>query len=497
MKNRLRVLYLSTEVAPFAKTGGLADVASALPKALFEQGHDVRVMMPKYGNISERRYTLREVIRLKDIPIGVGGQEHVVSAKSAFLPETKVQVYFLDYKPFFERSDYYVDSATGKDFPDNAQRFFLFCKAVLETIKLLHWEPHIIHCNDWQTALIPWLLKNHYQDDPFFAKAITVLSIHNLAFQGIFPQSVLPELGLAAELGQAGTDLEFYGKVSFLKAGIRSADLITTVSPTYSAEIQSDPELGCGLQGVLLERKEDLCGILNGVDYGIWNPEKDALIPVKYSAATLKDKEKNKKALAKEAGFPFDPTVPVVGMISRLTSQKGFDLVAAAIDDLLKLKIQLVILGTGDPVYHKQLEKLAKAHPKQVALFLKFDDTLAHLIEAGSDMFLMPSLYEPCGLNQMYSLKYGTIPIVRKTGGLADTIIDADADPTNGNGFVFAEYKAKAMVDAVRRAVAAFRDEKGWQKLIKRCMKQDFSWQLAADKYIRLYLKLETAKKKK
>ncbi|HNW59314.1 MAG TPA: glycogen synthase GlgA [bacterium] len=497
MKNRLRVLYLSTEVAPFAKTGGLADVASALPKALFEQGHDVRVMMPKYGNISERRYTLREVIRLKDIPIRVGDQEHVVSAKSAFLPETKVQVYFLDYKPYFERSDYYVDAATGKDFPDNAQRFFLFSKAVIETIKLLHWEPHIIHCNDWQTALVPWMLRNQYQDDPFFAKAITVLSIHNLAFQGTFPPAVLTDLGLPQELAAAGSDLEFYGKVNYLKAGIKSADLITTVSPTYAEEIQSDPELGCGLQGVLAERREDLCGITNGVDYSIWNPEKDELIPAPYSAANLKEKEKNKKALVKEAGLPYEAEVPVIGMISRLTSQKGLDLVAAAIGEMVQLPAQLVILGTGDPQVHKLLEKMRKGHPRQVALFLRFDDTLAHLIEAGSDMFLMPSLYEPCGLNQMYSLKYGTIPVVRKTGGLADTIVDAGADPNNGNGFLFSDYTPEALTDAVRRAVAAYRDDKGWQKLIKRGMKQDFSWAIAADKYVKLYLRLETAKKKR
>ncbi|HOT96795.1 MAG TPA: glycogen synthase GlgA [bacterium] len=497
MKNRLRILYLSTEVAPFAKTGGLADVASALPKALFEQGHDVRVMMPKYGNISERRYTLREVIRLKDIPIRVGAREHVVSAKSAFLPDTKVQVYFLDYRPFFERADYYVDSATGKDFPDNAQRFFLFSKAVIETIKLLHWEPQIIHCNDWQTALVPWMLRNSYQDDPFFAKAITVLSIHNLAFQGTFPPAVLDELGLPKELAVVGSDLEFYGKINFLKAGIKNADLVTTVSPTYAQEIQSDPELGCGLQGVLSERREDLFGILNGVDYAIWNPEKDNLIPATYSTSSIKDKEKNKKALAKEAGLPYAAEMPIVGMISRLTNQKGLDLVAAAIDDLVKLPVQLVILGTGDPQYHKLLEKIRKGHSQQVAVFLRFDDQLAHLIEAGSDMFLMPSLYEPCGLNQMYSLKYGTIPIVRRTGGLADTIFDAGADPANGNGFVFNDYTSKALVDAVRRAVAAFHDDKGWQKLIKRCMKQDFSWAIAAEKYIKLYLRLETAKKKR
>lgn len=497
MKNRLRVLFLSTEVAPFAKTGGLADVASALPKALFEQGHDVRVMMPKYGNISERRYTLREVIRLKDIPIRVGQEEHAVCAKSAFLPETKVQVYFLDYKPYFERPDYYVDSATGEDFPDNASRFFLFSKAVLETIKLLHWEPQIIHCNDWQTALVPWMMRNHYQNDPFFAKSISVLSIHNLAFQGVFPVSTLPDLGLDPELGLPGSDLEYYGKINFLKAGIKSADLVTTVSPTYAMEIQSDVELGCGLQGLLQERQADLSGILNGVDYNIWDPEKDTLIPAKYGAASLKEKETNKKALAAEAKLPYTPGTPVIGMISRLTDQKGFDLVAATIDELLKLNLQLVILGTGEPRYHKMLEKMIKSDGGRVALFLRFDDQLAHLIEAGSDMFLMPSRYEPCGLNQMYSLKYGTIPIVRKTGGLADTIVDVDEDPANGNGFVFSAYEPAALVDVVKRAVQAYKDEKIWQKLVKRGMKQDFSWQAAADKYVRLYSRVENTKKKK
>ncbi len=497
MKNRLRVLYLSTEVAPFAKTGGLADVASALPKALFEDGHDVRVIMPKYGNINERRYTLREVIRLKEIPIRVGKQDHMVSAKSAFLPDTKVQVYFLDYKPFFERTDYYVDSATGVDFPDNAERFFLFCKAVLETIKLLHWEPHIIHCNDWQTAMVPWLLKNNYQEDPFFAKAITVLSVHNLAYQGSFPTETLQRLGLPEELGSAGSELECYGKINFLKAGLSAADIITTVSPTYAIEIQNDPELGCGLNGLLKDRKEDLCGILNGVDYAVWNPETDPLIPEKFSAANLKGKIKNKEELMTRARLPYNPAVPVIGVISRLADQKGFDLIAAAMDDLLALKVQMVILGTGEPKYHKLLEKLSKAHPQQVAVFLTFDDQLAHLIEAGSDMFLMPSRYEPCGLNQMYSLRYGTIPIVRKTGGLADTIIDYDADANHGNGFVFEKYDAKALKSAVSRAVKLFKDDKSWQKLIKRCMKLDFSWHAAADKYVKLYLKLENSKKKK
>lgn len=497
MKNRLRIFYLSTELTPFAKTGGLADVASALPKALFEYGHDVRVMMPKYGSISERRYVLREVIRLKEIPIKMGEQEHVVSVKSAFLPDTKVQVYFLDYKPYFERADYYVDSKTGRDFPDNAQRFFLFCKAVLETIKLLHWEPHIILCNDWQTAMIPWLLQNDYRDDPFFAKVLAILSIHNLAYQGSFDPSILPLLGLPKNLATSGSDLEANDKINFLKAGIVHADAITTVSPTYALEIQNDAELGCGLQSLLKKRREDISGILNGVDYNVWNPEIDPLIPEKYTAATLKGKAVAKQALLAQSKLSYDPKVPVIGIISRLAEQKGFELVVEAIEEIIKLPAQLIILGTGDAKYHKMAEKLAKAHAKKIAVFLRFDEPLAHLIEAGSDMFLMPSRFEPCGLNQMYSLKYGTIPIVRKTGGLADTVIDYDHDNGHGNGFVFGPYNHTALFEAIKRANRLFKDEASWQKLVKRVMKLDFSWHLAADRYIKIFQKIENFNRKK
>lgn len=497
MKNRLRIFYLATEVAPFAKTGGLADVASALPKALFEYGHDVRVMMPKYGTISERKYVLREVIRLRQIPLSLAGEEHVVSMKSAFLPDTKVQVYFLDYKPYFDRPDLYIDGKTGKDYPDNAQRFFLFCKAVLETIKLLHWEPHIIHCNDWQTAMIPWLLQNDYRQDPFFSKVLTILSVHNLAYQGSFDASILPKLGIAEHFKEQGSDLECHNRINFLKAGIVHADVISTVSPTYALEIQNNTELACGLQGLLKQRCQDIHGILNGVDYAVWNPENDPYIPKKYSINTLNDKLSAKQALLQQAKLPADTTVPVIGMISRLVEQKGVDLVLEAIDRLVKLPVRLVILGTGEPKYHKMLEKIARAHSQHLAVFLGFDDQLAHLIEAGSDMFLMPSRYEPCGLNQIYSLRYGTIPIVRKTGGLADTVVDYNEDDTRGNGFVFNQYTAAAMLEAVKRAVRAYHDESVWQKIIKRAMKQDFSWHMVADRYIKLYQKLENQKRKK
>ena len=497
MKNRLRILFLSSEVAPFAKTGGLADVSAALPKALFEMGHDVRVMMPKYGSISDRKYVLREVIRLKQIPVKMGDKEYVTSAKSAFIPDSKVQIYFLEYPELFDRQDIYVDSKTGKDFPDNAERFLLFSKAVFETTKMLHWEPQIIHCNDWPTALVPYLLKTEYANDSFFSKTSTMLSIHNLAYQGAFGVDEIEKLGLDAELIQPGSDIEMYGKLNFLKGGIVTSNILTTVSPTYASEIQENDEMGAGLKEVLRDRTEDLYGIMNGVDYGVWDPEKDKFLEDKYSIADLSGKLANKRILLEKFGLPFDEKTPVIGIVSRIADQKGFDLITKAIKDIVGLKAQLVILGTGDPEYHKLLQKWQKDYSKNVAVSLKFDEELAHLIEAGSDMFLMPSKYEPSGLNQMYSLKYGTIPIVRKTGGLADTISDYTADNMKGNGFVFEAYNSNEMLAAIKNAIDLYEDSKSWQKLMKRAMKLDFSWQTAADKYIKLYSKIESPKKRK
>ncbi len=494
MKNKLRILYLSSEVSPFAKTGGLADVSRSLPKALFEKGHDVRVIMPKYGPISERKYILREVIRLKKIPVLMGGKEHVTNAKSAFIPDSKVQVYFLDYKPYFGRPDLYTDPKTGKDYPDNAERFMLFNRAVLETTKLLHWQPDIIHCSDWQTAMIPWLLKHEYADEPFFENTKTLLSVHNLAYQGSFDKSIASKIGLDADSDDDPV-FEIYGKINFLKTGLALADVITTVSPTYAREIQEDEEMSAGLKTVLQSRKNDIYGILNGVDYSIWDPEKDALIAANYSVSDLNGKLDNKKALTETAGLPFDEKVPVIGIVSRLVDQKGFDLIAEVLDKIPALKSQMVVLGLGDEKYQKLLQKAAKDLPNNIAVFLKFDEQLAHLIEAGADIFLMPSRFEPCGLNQMYSLKYGTVPVVRRTGGLADTIVDFIQDPEKGNGFVFDAYESKAMLNALRNAVKAFQDQKTWKKIQKRGMRANFSWKAAAENYIKVYQKLENKKK--
>ncbi len=490
MKNKLRILFLSSEVEPFAKTGGLADVASALPRALYEEGHDVRVMMPKYGVISDRKYILRDVIRLKKIAVKMGNKEYITSAKSAFLPDSKVQIYFLNYKTLFDKKGLYVDPKTGKDFANNAERFALFCRAVLETIKILHWEPNVIHCNDWQTALVPWLLKNDYGEDSFFANTATLLSIHNMAYQGNFPPTVLPKIGLAKEFGEPGSDMEFYGNINFLKLGILHADSISTVSPTYADEIQSNEELGAGLNEFLKARKKDLHGILNGVDETIWNPEKDSFLPAFYSPSDLEGKSECKKTLLQESKLEYKPEMPVVGMISRLDSQKGFDLLDEIREDLFKLDLQFVVLGVGDPRYHKMLQALQKKYPDKVSIHLRFDDRMAHLIEAGSDIFLMPSRYEPCGLNQMFSLKYGTIPVVHNVGGLADTITDYTENRNQGNGFIFTEYSGKAFLQAIQRALEEFSDKKSWQKLVKRAMKQNFSWKASADKYVKLYQKM-------
>lgn len=498
MKGRLRILYVCSEIAPFAKTGGLADVANALPKALTEMGHEVRLMMPKYGCINERRYTLREVIRLKEVPILTGDGRVTAAVKSAFLPDSKVQVYFLDHKPAFDRFELYSDPKTNQDFPDNAERFATFCRGVLETLKILRWEPNIIHCNDWQTSLIPVLLKTEFANDPFYKKMATVLTLHNVAYQGKFDADVMAKTALPESLFAAGGPLEYYGQVNYLKGGCLFADLLTTVSEKYAEEIQSDAEYGGGLEGVFAERKEDLYGILNGVDYNEWNPDTDKLIPYNYNVANFaSEKIKNKKVLLEKNKLKFQEKVPIIGMVSRLAEQKGFDLLVEAIDKLMSLNIQMVILGVGDEKYHQALKAAQKKYNKKLAINLRFDNELAHLIEAGSDMFLMPSRFEPCGLNQSYSLKYGTVPIVRATGGLADTIFEYDSGNDTGNGFVFAKYSSSEMLKAVNRAINLYADAKVWQRLVKKGMKEDFSWATSAEQYVKVYSKLDFNRRKK
>jgi starch synthase len=486
----LKICYVSSEVVPFAKTGGLADVAGALPIALKELGQDIRLMMANYKSINERKFVLREVIRLKEVHVTLGEETKIVDGKTAFLPNSKVHVYFLHIPEYFDRKELYTDPITGKDFEDNAERFAFFSRSVLETLKLLYWQPDIIHCNEWQTALIPFYLKTLYKDDEFFKNTRTVFTIHNLAYQGVFPKEKAKKIDVPAEYVKAGGAFELYGNLNLLKGGLIFSDMLTTVSEKYAQEIMTDKEYGYGFEKLLAKEKKEIYGILNGVDYDNWDPETDNIIPQSYNAETVKKKRANKQTLCKQNNLKFDEKIPVIGIISRLADQKGFDLIAEAAEELMKMDLQMVILGTGDPKYHQLLEKLAKKYPEKLAVNLRFDNKLAHLIEAGSDMFLMPSRYEPCGLNQMYSLKYGTVPIVRETGGLADTITNYDKKTGEGNGFTFKAYKSKEMVDAIKRAVKTYQDQESWIKIQRTGMAADYSWEQSAKKYMELYEKV-------
>jgi len=514
--SQLRILLLSSEVAPFAKTGGLADVAGALPKELQALGHDVRVMLPKYAVVRERGFNFRDASGLKQVRVDMGRRKYVVSFKSAFLPDSSVTasspqqrksgpqsrqgkgkrkgshspvpVYFLEYDPFYNRDSLYLDPSSGKDWMDNPERFTLFCRAALAAVKTMDWQPDIIHCNDWQTAFVPYLLKSERAGDPFFQNTRTLLSIHNLAYQGNFDPRVLGSIGVPKEYFQPMGPFEFYGKFSFLKVGLIYADLLNTVSENYAREIQSSPEFGVGLEGILTARTKDLFGIINGLDVDVWNPETDPRIPANFGKSDLSSKAVCKKELCKKCGLPYSPDTPVIGIISRLAAQKGFDLLENIIDQLFKLDIQLVLLGTGEERYHKLFKKISRKYPSKTSIHLTFDDALAHWIEAGSDMFLMPSKYEPCGLNQMMSMRYGTVPVVRKTGGLADTVKDVD-EHENGNGFVFKNYDRKELLDAIGRAVDRFSNKRAWKKIMLSGMIRDFSWEASARKYVTLYEK--------
>jgi len=477
----MKVLFLASEVAPFAKTGGLADVAGALPLALHQQGQEVAVFLPKYRMVSENGFSCESTGVKLAIPVGEQAIPCAIE-KTAF-PGTDVPVYLVVCDPYFDREGLYQKN--GRDYPDNLERFTLFNRAILETVKRIGFKPDVIHANDWQTALVPTYLKTLLADDPFFQGVPTLYTVHNLAYQGSFPKEQLPLMGLGPEVFSID-GLEFYGSVNLMKGGLVFADRLSTVSRRYSEEIQTE-EFGCGMEGVLKARRHVLTGILNGVDYTTWNPETDSLIAKTYSAGDRSGKAVCKQALQARYGLPQRADVPLLGVISRLADQKGFDLLAEIFDSLMAMEVQFVLLGTGDPKYHKLFEQMAKRYPDRCGIALSFDNALAHQIEAGADLFLMPSRYEPCGLNQMYSLKYGTIPVVRATGGLADTVEDFDPRTGKGNGFVFLEPEPKAFLDAIRRALRTYARKEVWDALVVRAMESDFSWDRSARQYLALY----------
>ena len=489
----LKIFYVSSEVSPFAKTGGLADIANSLPKALKLQEHDIRVMMPKYRFILDRRFTLRDVIRLRDIELNLPGREPIESStKSAFIDDAKVQIYFADIPKLFGQKTPYVDPATGKDFPNNLERFAYFCVAALNTLKHLYWQPDVIHCNDWQTALIPVLLKTVFKDDPFFTNVKTVLTIHNMAFQGIFPIKKAANIGLThyPETIEEGGPLEFHGNLNLLKGGIYYADKITTVSPGYLTHLMENDENAFGLLKALNDRKSDLVGILNGIDDITWNPELDKSISQNYTSGSLDDKYSNRESLLEKTGLELDPKKPLIGFVARLTEQKGVPLILENLENWIKDGYSFVMLGSGQKEYETALKKIAKKYPKKLYLKIGYDEALSHQIQAGVDIFLMPSFFEPCGLTQLYSLKYGTLPIAFHTGGLIDTIIDLKKNPDKGTGFLFDKFDANCLNKHFKEAISLFKKKDLWRKAQIRAMKKDFSWDKPGQAFKKIFEEL-------
>ncbi|WIG60580.1 MAG: Glycogen synthase, ADP-glucose transglucosylase [Ktedonobacterales bacterium] len=472
----LRVLFVASEGVPFAKTGGLADVIGALPHALRRMGHDVRVALPRYKSIDAERWHLRPLIPELRVPMD-SVFETVSVLESP--PIGDVPFYFVDTEHYFQREKLY-------GYPDEGERFILFCRAALELTRALDWQPDILHCHDWHTAIIPNWTKTIYRDDPHFAQTATVYTIHNLAYQGIFGYRILEVAGVA-EGGFVYPELpELANVVDLMGRGILFADVVSTVSPRYAREILT-PEYGERLHPILRERKDRLYGILNGIDTQEYDPATDARIAANYDAFSLEKRPANKRTLQEHSGLPVSAQTPIVAIISRLSDQKGFDLLDQIAVPLLEQGIQLVVSGTGDQHYHSMFQRLAARYPRQVSVHLTFNVEMSQSIYAGSDMLLMPSRFEPCGLTQMLAMRYGSIPIVHSTGGLADTVQDFDPAENTGNGFSFARYDPFQFFAAVVRALEVFQFPEIWSDLMQRAMLADYSWDASAEQYVALY----------
>lgn len=468
-----------SEALPYAKTGGLGDVGGALPAALARLGCGVTVVIPRYRGVGDGD----DVVQF-----GAGAWPGAPAVRIAQrVHDDGVRFWLVDCPEYFDREGIYGDHVD--DYPDNDRRFAVLSRAGLETAAYLGWRPSVVHAHDWQAGLGPAYLKYRYQHVPTLANVPTVFTIHNLAYQGLFPSEALAGLDLGLE-SFTGEGLEFWGQVSFLKAGISFADVVTTVSRRYAQEIQT-PELGCGFEGVLQGRSNVLVGIPNGIDTDSWNPASDAWLPASYTAKHLAGKAAVKKALLVRCGMKNADHVarPIVGMVSRMVDQKGLDLIKAAASDLMRLDATFVILGTGEPTYEAMWRRLAAQHPDRVSATVGFSEEMAHLIEGGADIFLMPSKFEPCGLNQMYSLRYGTVPVVRATGGLDDTVRQVDLATGEGTGFKFAEYSPQAMLTALRTAIEVFGRPEVWRTVQAAGMKQDHSWAASAREYVKAYLR--------
>lgn len=472
------VLYISSEAYPLIKTGGLADVAGSLPNALLKQGQDVRLLIPAYPEVLKKatKCKIRAHTSYYHLPV------EIIETR---LPGTNVIAWLVNCPAVFDRpGGPYLDK-NGNEWPDNGLRFTVFCHAAVDIAlgKLeLNWQPDIVHCNDWQSGLVPALLSLHKN------RLATIFTIHNLAYQGVFDQQTFNDLSLPPLLWHMD-GVEFYGKFSFLKAGLAYADKINAVSPNYAREILQ-PDNGYGLDGLLNHRVDDLSGILNGIDEKHWNPGTDTLIVQKYNRRSLGKKNQNKTALQKQLSLTVDDSIPLLGMVGRLVSQKGLDIILQSLPEILSMPIQLAILGTGELHYEMQLSKWAESHSAKMSVTIGYDESLAHQIEAGSDIYLMPSIFEPCGLNQLYSLRYGTLPVVTAVGGLADTVVDATEENIKNhtaNGFLLTEHSSSALYEAIKRAIGLYGQQNSWRQMQATAMSSDFSWKSSAENYIRLY----------
>lgn len=471
----MKILFVTSEANPFIKTGGLADVSFALPKALHEKGEDVRIIMPKYEDISGD-FTSK-MTQLATFGVSVGWRNQYCGLQ--YLTYDGIPIYFVDNEYYFKRHGCY-------GYFDDGERFSYFCRAVMESVKYMDdFYPDVIHCNDWQTGMVPLYLSEVYKDRPEFSKAKSIFTIHNLKYQGVFSRSVIHELLGIGEEYFSEDKIKFYDGISFMKAGIVYADKITTVSKTYAKEIQT-AYYGEGLDGLLRQKSGKLVGITNGIDYSSNDPKKDKFI-VNYGLSTLKNKAVNKEMLQRLAGLPTNPDVPVIAMVTRLVKQKGLDLVTRVIEDILKMNVQLIVLGTGDNDYQDFFEYYASSYPAKIASFIQFDNAIASKVYAGSDILLMPSLFEPCGLSQMIAMAYGTLPLVRETGGLSDTVIPYNEFTGDGNGFSFTNYNAHDMLNVIEYAVSCYQDKKTWTKLVKNAMRTKFEWKTQADEYLKIY----------
>lgn len=477
MTEHLHVACVASEMVPYAKTGGLADIAAALPKALAHLGHRVTVFLPRYRSVGDVPCELAGSVH---VPLGTA---HPSATYHVATPRDNVRVVFVGHPPFYDRAEPYGEG--NREYPDNRLRFAFLARAALEFFRSRGERPDVFHAHDWQAGLVPVFLKAFHWDDPTLGRMPTVFTIHNLAYQGNFPADTLGVLGLPEHL-DSPEGLEFHGQVSYLKGGVLFSEIVTTVSPQYAREIQQ-PELGHGFDGILRSRGSDLHGILNGVDYEEWDPRHDPHLASTYSRRDLRGKAVCKAALLREYGLPAEPDLPLVGVISRLVHQKGFDVVVEAWWDLLQRPLRMVVLGTGEPEVVAGFRSLAEKAPDRFAARFGYDTALAHRIEAGADLFLMPSRYEPCGLTQMYSLRYGTVPVVRATGGLVDTVEPWNPVTRRGTGFRFEHADGTGLMWALDQALAARADVPGWRRLVRNGMSRDFSWERSARAYVDLY----------